>query len=322
MIKVSIIIPMYNVEKYIGRCLDSLVNQTYKNIEILVIDDASKDNGKDVVKEYIKKHENVILIESESNKGVSNARNIGIMKSTGDYIMFSDSDDWYEQNAVETFVNVVNTTGADFVTANYFISYDDNKVKVDTTRYFSQEHITKEEIISYMTLTSCSKVIKKELFTNNNVFYPTDIKRCEEMTVIPVVAYLAKKPVAIKDVLYNYYQRAGSASNKVEKDISFYETTFNRFEKYLDSEKYKEEVEFRAIEHLAYGKVLTMLKSDFDNKKIKQYIADFSRKYKKFKKNKYLATFSVPKRVFIKLLNSKVLILHRIFAYLHKKVTA
>ena len=319
--KVSVIVPNYNTEKYIDRCIESLVNQTYKNIEIIIVDDASKDNSIQVIKKYQKKYENILLIELENNKGVSNARNIGIKRATGKYIMFSDSDDWYEVNAVEKLITKAQEENSDFVTANYYINKKDQKVKVDTSNYFSKEKIKKEEIISYMTLTSCSKLITKELFIKNNIWYPEDVKRCEELTVIPVLAYLAEKPIAIDDVLYNYFQRNQSASNRTEKDVNYFEITFNRFVKVLDEKKYKNEIEFRAIEHLLYSKVLVMLKSKFPNKDIKKYIFEFKNKYKNFKRNKYLSTFNLFKKVFIKTINSKILILHKCFAILHKKIT-
>lgn len=321
MLKVSIIIPLFNNEAYISRCLDSLINQTYKNIEIIVIDDLSNDGSKKIVKEYVKKDDRIRLIELKQNKGVSNARNMGIKEATGEYLMFSDSDDWYEKESVEIFVNAINENDSDFVMANHYVSYDDRKIKVNVTDLFLEKNITKKEIISYMTLSSCSKIIKKELFIDNNIFYPTDIKRCEELTVIPVVAFYANNPIFIDETLYNYYQRSGSASNKILNDVSFYDITFERFNKLIDEKEYKEEIEFRAIEHLAYGKVLTMLKSKFSNKEIKEFIKKFTNTYKNYKKNIYLKTFSLPKRIFIKTLNSRILVLHKIFAYIHKKLT-
>lgn len=318
MIDVSIIIPVYNAEKYLKRCAESLIKQQ-ENIEILLIDDCSTDNSREIARQLQNQNSCVKVIELEKNKGVSNARNVGIENAHGNYIMFCDSDDWYEENAISTFLKLAKKRKADFITANYYISYENKKIKVDTSSYFSKDKITKVEIVSYMTLTSCSKLIKRELFIDNNIKYPTDIKRCEELEVIPILAYKAQNPIAIDDVLYNYYQRANSASNKIEKDISYFDKSFRRFKQQIDEEKYKEELEFRAIEHLLYGKTLIMLKTKIDSKEIRKHIEKFKKSYPNFMKNKYLKNFNKAKKIFIYTLNYNALILSKTFAVIHDK---
>lgn len=124
--KVSIIIPIYNAEKYLKRCLDSVINQTYKNIEIICINDGSKDNSLNILKEYAKKDRRIIIIDNE-NKGVSSARNEGIKKSTGEYITFVDSDDWLEVDAVEILYNTILEKNVDVVRSNYYRNFEYEK---------------------------------------------------------------------------------------------------------------------------------------------------------------------------------------------------
>lgn len=318
MIDVSIIIPVYNADKYLKRCVESLTKQQ-ENIEILLIDDCSTDKSREIAKQLQEQNDCVKVIELEKNQGVSNARNVGIEKAKGEYIMFSDADDWYEENAISTFVKLAKQRKADFIIANHYVSYENKKIKVDISSYFSKDKITKEEIVSYMTLSSWAKLIKKDLFIDNNVKYPIDLKRCEELEVIPIVAYKAKNPIVIEDVLYNYYQRANSASNKIENDLSYFDKSFERFKEQIDEKKYKEELEFRAIEHLLYGKTLVMLKNKTDSKKIIEHIEKFKKSYPNFMKNKYLKNFNKAKRIFIYTLNYKTLILSKIFAVIHDK---
>lgn len=104
MSKVTIIIPVYNSEKYIGKCLDSILNQTYTNFEILVVNDGSKDNSQKVIEEYQNKYPDKIIAINQENKGVSKTRNESIKKASGDYIMFIDNDDFLESDYIETFV--------------------------------------------------------------------------------------------------------------------------------------------------------------------------------------------------------------------------
>lgn len=327
MIDVTVIVPVYNVEKYLRRCLDSLIKQDYDKtkIELYIIDDCSTDESAKIIKEYEIKYPFITAKYLQENFGVSYARNLGIRECKGEYIMFCDADDYYELDSISTLMSVVKVEQADFVTANYYISYENKNIKVDTSSYFSK-NITKEEIVSYMTLTSCSKLIKKSLFIDNNIFYPENIKRCEELNVIPIVAYNAKKPIAVDNVLYHYYQRENSASNNNKKnvelkDIEYFDITFENFCKKIKQEEYKEELEFRAIEYLMYSKILVMLKSHINDKDILQYIANFKDRYPNFMKNKYLKHFNKVKRIFIRILYYKILILAKIFVRLHEKLT-
>lgn len=326
-IDVTIIVPVYNVENYLKKCIDSLVNQTYdrNKYEIFIINDASKDNSLNIIKEYQKKHSNITLYDLKNNKGVSHARNIGIKNAKGKYLLFCDSDDYYELDAIEKFIEHAKNNNSDFVMANYYIAKAKNNIKVNTTNYFKNEIITKEESICYMTLTSCSKLIKKDLFINNNIFYPEDIKRCEELTVIPVISYLAKKPTIMNEYLYYYYQRHGSASNTHAKtnvkDLFFFDETYNRFIKPLNKDKYKEEMEFRAIDHLLYGKTLVMLKLHISRKEIINHINNFNALFPKALKNKYLKEYSSAKKLFIILTSKKMMLGINILAKIHKLLT-
>ena len=104
---VSIIVPVYNVEKYLDKCLKNLVNQTYSNIEIIIIDDCSTDNSYNIIKKY-EKYKNIKIIHNKENLGISAARNIGLKQAQGDYILFVDSDDWVEKDAVDKLYNLIN----------------------------------------------------------------------------------------------------------------------------------------------------------------------------------------------------------------------
>ena len=324
---VTIIVPVYNVEEYLKKCLDSLVNQTYdKNkYEIYIINDASKDNSLNIIKEYQKKYSNITVNDLKKNKGVSNARNIGIKNAKGKYLLFCDSDDYYALDAIEKFMAKAKENNSDFVMANYYLTTDNNDIKDNTTNRFKNNTITKAESICYMTLASYAKLIKKDLFIKNNIYYPENLKRCEELTVIPVLSYLAKKPITIDEYLYHYYQREGSASNNHKQvsldELYFFDESYNGFIKKFDKNKYKEEIEFRAIDHLLYGKTLVMLKSHISRKDIINHINEFNTLFPKLLKNKYLKEYSVAKRVFIILASKKMLFGTRVLAKIHDLIT-
>ncbi len=327
-IDVTIIVPVYNVEHYLRKCLDSLVNQDYDNkkYEILIVNDASTDKSINVIYEYHKQYSNISVYDLKKNGGVSNARNIGIENAKGQYLMFCDADDYYDTNAISIMMSYVKKEKADFIMANYYITNGINKISVDVSGYFSNMIISREEIVSYMTLTSSAKLIKKDLFINNNISYPTDLKRCEELSVIPIVAYFANKAVVIKDTLYYYYQRSDSVSNTNSKktpigDLDYFDKSFERFVANIDSLKYSQEIEFRAIDHLLYGKSLVMLKSGVQRKYIVNHINDFKRKYCKFTRNIYFKKYNIGKKIFVYSLNCKLLFVSKLLAYIHGKLT-
>ena len=125
--KISIIIPVYNAEKFLKRCLESVINQTYKNFEVICVDDGSKDNSSKIIEKIAKKDNRIILIK-QKNQGVSIARNNAIEKSTGEYIMFLDSDDYMDKNMCEIMIKAINEYRVDVVRCNYKRVYE-NGVK-------------------------------------------------------------------------------------------------------------------------------------------------------------------------------------------------
>ena len=316
------------MESYLKDCLDSLVNQDYDNdkYEILLVNDCSKDGSLDILKEYKNKHSNITIIDLKENMGVSHARNEGIKKAKGEYLLFCDADDYYDKNAIFTFLTSAHKEGADFVMGNYYIVKRNKRITVNSTNYFTNKEMTKKEIICYMTLTSCSKLIKRDLFIDNNIFYPEDLKKCEELQIIPILAYKANKPIKIDECLYYYVQRKESASNEkyknvTEDDLSFFDLSFNRFVSFFNYDQYREEVEFRAIDHLLYGKCLIMLKSKVKSEIIKNYIDKFDSEYPLFINNKYLKKYSNAKKAFIYTLYKRIIVLSRIISFIHERLT-
>ena len=118
--KISVVVPVYNVEKYLRKCIDSIINQTYKNLEIILVDDGSPDKCGEICDEYAKKDNRVKVIHKK-NAGVSSARNDGIDNATGEYIIFVDSDDWLEDNAIEIMVDKLNEYDYDCVFCNFYM---------------------------------------------------------------------------------------------------------------------------------------------------------------------------------------------------------
>lgn len=126
--KLSIIIPIYNVESYLKRCLDSIVNQNSNNIEVIMINDGSTDNGPIIAEQYSRQYENFYLINQE-NKGLSGARNTGISASKGDYLWFVDSDDYIANDAVDKILDAIEVSKADIIATNVVVITTSNVKK-------------------------------------------------------------------------------------------------------------------------------------------------------------------------------------------------
>lgn len=125
---ISIIVPVYNVEKYLNKCIDSIINQTYKNIEIILVDDGSTDNSGKICDEYLLRDSRIKVIH-KNNGGLSSARNEGINISSGEYIGFVDSDDWVEPNMYEEMYKKILYSNADIVDCGYWKEYENKSIK-------------------------------------------------------------------------------------------------------------------------------------------------------------------------------------------------
>lgn len=203
-IKVSVIIPAYNVEKYIEKCIDSVINQTYKNLEILVIDDGSKDETGKIL-DKIKSRDQRIRVVHKKNGGVSSARNTGLDIATGDYIAFLDADDYWAEDFVQHMLGIAQNTGADFCVSKYFITKEGEK-------QFSKEII--EELtnvqgtallLSPDTIVGChNKLYQRELIEKNGLRFSTELFYGEGLFFITTVAQLAKRIAVTNRKIYFY----------------------------------------------------------------------------------------------------------------------
>ena len=153
-IKVSVIVPVYNVEKFIDKCLDSLVNQTLKEIEIIVVNDGSPDNSQKIIDEYVKKYPDKVKSFIKENGGQGSARNLGMEKAKGEYISFVDSDDWIDLEALEEMYNLAKTEKSDIVICDMIDHYSDYTIYHNCTKYNS---------VFEVTPSACNKIFRKKI---------------------------------------------------------------------------------------------------------------------------------------------------------------
>ena len=229
-IKVSVIIPIYDVEKYIDRCLNSVKNQSFTDFEVIMINDGSPDKSKDIAQKYVDTDERFTLINQE-NQGIANVRNKGLTLAKGEYICFVDSDDFCTKDYLEKLYNTAKKNNADIVCCAFSVYNENNsKNRMVNTRNlkggtYSNKQATNLVIRDY-TLKAYlwNKIWKRDLFIKNNILFP-HMNCFEDAVVVPKLMHFANKLVAIDDCCYYYVIRDTSALTK--------HTTFKTLNEYL-----------------------------------------------------------------------------------------
>lgn len=211
---VSIIMPVYNAESYLVATLDSVINQSFKNIEILIVDDGSTDKSIDIIKEYQNKYQNIIVICQECNMGQSAARNKALGFSHGDYVYFMDSDDILPHKAIETLVREILSDDYDFVIGDV-TTLGSNTTNMYSTNCRAPEILSSNvEIVNrYIQKGWCvapwAKLFKKDFLVEYNIFFKEGIILEDELFTFSYVFH-GNKAKIVPDIVYNYFIRNNS----------------------------------------------------------------------------------------------------------------
>ena len=205
---ISIIVPVYNSEKYLRKCLDSLINQSYENIEVLCVNDGSTDNSHIILDEYAQKDSRVKIF-LQKNSGPAVARNKALEESNGQYIMFCDSDDWYEADMCKKMLDAVKETDADLVSCDCNIISDiETQRTKDTEHYFSNKILGLQKVssalISNINYALWLKLFKKDIIENNKIRFPENLYSCEDASFIIKYLLCSKTYFGFQEMLYNY----------------------------------------------------------------------------------------------------------------------
>ncbi len=215
---VSVIVPLYNSGKYVGECIQSILSQSYKNLEIILVDDGSTDNAGDVCDEYAKKDDRIIVIHKE-NSGPADTRNRGLDIARGKYIHFVDSDDVENERIIEILHDVSVKYDADYVFADYTKFYEGEEPPIKDVKDYQTQECDKYHILELyygqghdheVNVIPTCKLYKKELF--DGIRFPVGRKGEDELTNYKIL-YKAQKIVEVKEILYYYRRYPGSLSS-------------------------------------------------------------------------------------------------------------
>ncbi|HFI0238029.1 TPA: glycosyltransferase family 2 protein [Streptococcus suis] len=218
---ISVIVPIYNAENYLTQCLDSIIGQTYQNLEIILIDDASTDNSPTICQDYQARDSRIRLIRKAENQGVSDSRNLGLHNASGDFVTFVDSDDYLNLDMIERLYQLVVREGADIVMEDYYRLIEENSTFLihNYQDYFEslsiQEYL--ERVFTGATdnyITVWGKLFKRSLFFQDYpILFPSSQQSNEEQQVTHLLFLKSKKTIYVSYAGYCWRKRANSLTS-------------------------------------------------------------------------------------------------------------
>ena len=247
--KVSVIVPIYNVSKYIEKCLDSLVCQTLSDIEIILVNDGSKENEEELIKPYLEKYQNIKYIKKE-NGGLSSARNFGLKHANGEYIAFLDSDDYVESNMYLKMYEKAKSSNFDMVVCGIKYVYPD-KIKEVSSGISEDTSDIKTSILTIHP-AAWNKLFKKDLF-KNGIYFKEGIWFEDVEFLYRLLPYI-KNIGVVDDFLINYIQRDNSITHTASSKINDYLTNFEGIVAFYKKNnfflEYKLEIEYVFVRYI------------------------------------------------------------------------
>ena len=293
--KVSVIVAVYNTEKYLDRCIESLLNQTYKNIELVIVEDCSTDSSRKLLKKY-KGNKNIKVFYNRENRGLSYSRNYGLKKSTGDFIGYIDSDDYVEPDYYEKLMSSIKDNKSDIAICDIKL-VDEQTNKIQRCKCYANDFDVCSVINNGFAASACNKLFKRK----NIEKYPFAEGKVNEDIAVVIPTVIQAKKISYADTCYFYVQRGGSIQNSKFSDKRFdifdgVKTTLERIKNEQDYEFYKNAIVYNQLI------LLLMFAIPKERNFIKRYkflkkFNELSKDYKITKNTNYLEYLENSKRI-------------------------
>ena len=293
--KISVIVAVYNTEKYLDRCIESLLNQTYKNMELVIVEDCSTDSSRKLLKKY-KGNKNIKVFYNRENRGLSYSRNYGLKKSTGDFIGYIDSDDYVEPDYYEKLMSSIKDNKSDIAICDIKL-VDEQTNKIQRCKCYANDFDVYSVVNNGFAASACNKLFKRK----NIEKYPFAEGKVNEDIAVVIPTVIQAKKISYADTCYFYVQRGGSIQNSKFSDKRFdifdgVKTTLERIKNEQDYEFYKNAI--------VYNQLILLLMFAIPKEKnfIKRYkflkkFNELSKDYKITKNTNYLEYLENSKRI-------------------------
>lgn len=244
--KISVIVAVYNTEEYLDRCLESLLNQTYKNMELVIVEDCSTDSSRKLLKKY-KENENIKIFYNKENRGLSYSRNYGLKKSTGDFIGYIDSDDYVEPDYYEKLMRSIKDNKSDIAICDIKL-VDEQTNKIQRCKCYTNDFDVCSVVNNGFAASACNKLFKRK----NIEKYPFAEGKVNEDIAVVIPTVIQAKKISYADTCYFYVQRGGSIQNSrfSNKRFDIFEgvkTTLERIKNEKDYEFYKNAIVYNQL---------------------------------------------------------------------------
>lgn len=298
--KISLIIPVYNVEKFLEKCLDSVEKQTYKDLEVIIVNDGSTDGSLKIIEDYVGRNAHFCCYSIE-NRGLGGARNYGLGKAAGEYIFFLDSDDYVSPDCIEKLADKVEKDKSDISICNNYDVREDGEIILAYKNKYKNNPTTvyEERELLFNRVSAWGKLYKRELFEGLEFI---SREWYEDMRLIPKLYLRARKISYVDDSLVYYVQRRGSIMNNpnLEKNLAIVDTFEDLISYYKASGMYstfEKELEFLVIEHVAIAGISRVArggkKGGWIIRKMQDYLDTFDNLYD----NPYMSSLSKNRKI-------------------------
>ena len=302
--RLSLIVPMYNVEAYLPQCLDSIANQTLKDMEVLLVDDGATDGTSKIAQDYAERYSNFRYFRKE-NGGLSDARNYAIPYAKGEYLAFLDSDDWVKPTLYEKLVNTIGDADVCVTDIEYYYEDAAKRFIMKGLSSWNADSIQKRALLS--PLFAWNKIYRTELFQKGGYRYPTGTWY-EDHPVTTMIFAKSNKIAYLEECLMHYRQREGSImaatkDKRIAQIFDVLEQVRNNFQREGIYEKYRDELEYLHIEHLRLYGMFRFIRSDDWKTYYERSEAVMKQFFPDWRNNCYLTNLSTKNQLFLKTYN-------------------
>lgn len=305
---VSIIVPVYNVEKYLERCVDSIINQTYKELEIILVDDGATDSSPELCEQFAKKDARIQVIHKK-NGGLSDARNAGIPYASGEFLYFCDSDDYIEKNLIKDCVAKITEENADLLIFDFYRVQ--NGTTSICTEKIPEKTFTLDEIpeVLLTSPSACNKFFRTEFLKNSEILFPFG-RLYEDLGTLPKLYQKAKKISYLKKPYYYYDIREGSIMTASRFDKGFEDRIgmINEILTYYKSlqlgKKYEKELEYFAFYNGVFLPIRESALRGCTKEQCNRYKKEIMQAYPKCFKNEYIHSMTRKEKLFVSIIKS------------------